>query len=260
MRPGYQSVIPYLILSGGARSFVEFTKQVFRATERMIVPASDGTVVHGELIIGDSVIEFADASDQFPPRPAPLHHYVRDVDEVFARGLAAGATSLYAVTDQDYGDREGGLKDPFGNIWFVATHKGAGYRPDGLHDVTPYLHVDGADRLMTFLQQAFGAEATECFRDPDRVAHARMRIGDSCIEFSDAHAQWKPFPVSIQLYVDSADAIWERSLKAGATGEFPPATKPYGDRMAGVRDFAGNQWFLSEYVGGESEVSSGAQQ
>ncbi len=92
---------------------------------------------------------------------------------------------------------------------------------------------------MQFLQEAFDAETTECFRDPDRIAHTRMRIGDSAIEFNDAHGQWKAFPVCIQLYVDSADESWERSLKAGATGEFPPAVKPYGDRMAGVRDFAG---------------------
>ena len=259
MRPGYQSVIPYLILSGGVRGFVEFTKQVFGASERMIVPGDDGNIMHGELSIGDSLIEFGDANAQFPARPAALHHYVRAVDEIYSRALAAGATSLYAVTDQSYGDREGAFKDPFGNIWFVATHQGADYRPDGLRDVTPYLHVTGAERLMTFLQQAFDAETTECFRDPDRIAHARMRIGDSSIEFNDAHGEWKAFPVCIQLYVASADESRERALKAGATGEFPPETKAYGDRMAGVRDFAGNQWFLSEYVGGQNEVSAGAQ-
>lgn len=259
MRPGYQCVIPYLILSGGVRGFVEFTKQAFGASERLIVPTDDGKIMHGELTIGDSLIEFADANEQFPARPMALHHYVRDVDVTYSRALAAGATPLSAVTDQSYGDREGGLRDPFGNTWFVATHKATGYRPEGLRDVTPYLHVDGTERLMTFLQAAFDAETTECLRDPDRIAHASMRIGDSSIELSDAHGQWKAFPVCIQLYVESADKSWERSLKAGATGEFPPAMKPYGDRMAGVRDFAGNQWFLSEYIGGENETSPGTQ-
>src|SRR3954453_22224131 len=194
MRPGYQSVIPYLILSGGVRGFVEFTKHAFGASERLIVPTDDGKIMHGELIIGDSLIEFADANDQFPARPMALHHYVRDVDETYARALAAGATPVYGVTDQDYGDREGGLRDAFGNIWFIATHKATGYKPEGLRDVTPSLHVDGAERLMQFLQEAFKAETTECFRDPDRIAHAIMRIGDSAIELSDAHGQWKAFP------------------------------------------------------------------
>ncbi len=122
-------VIPYLILSGGVRGFLEFTKQAFGASERLIVPTDDGKIMHGELIIGDSLIEFADANDQFPARPMALHHYVRDVDETYSRALAAGATSLYGVTDQGYGDREGGLRDAFGNIWFIATHKATAISP-----------------------------------------------------------------------------------------------------------------------------------
>ena len=82
----------------------------------------DGTIRHGEVVIGDSRVMLADASDQFPAVPAMLHLYVQNADSVYRRALEAGAESIMEPTDQLYGDRMAGVKDGFGNQWWIATH------------------------------------------------------------------------------------------------------------------------------------------
>jgi PhnB protein len=117
---GYRSVQPYLIVTGAAR-LAAFAVAAFDAEilEQHLAPS--GTVQHGALRIGDSVIEFADGNAQWPIAPASLHMYVPDCDAVFAKAVAAGGTVVYEVTDHDYGERSGGVKDPCGNSWFIAT-------------------------------------------------------------------------------------------------------------------------------------------
>jgi PhnB protein len=116
---GYQQVMPYLIVKDAA-SFLDFTKNVFGAKEKMKVMRDEHTVMHAEIKIGDSVIMFADATSQFGPRPAGLFVYVEDADEAYNRAIAQGATSVMPMTDQEYG-RSGGVADPFGNIWWPTT-------------------------------------------------------------------------------------------------------------------------------------------
>ena len=84
--------------------------------------------MHAELTIGPSIVVTSDANEEFPPAPARLQLYVGDVDAVYKRALAAGATSLRKPSDQFYGDRSGGVQDAFGNQWWLATH---------IEDVTP---------------------------------------------------------------------------------------------------------------------------
>jgi PhnB protein len=119
---GYHSVQPYLIVTGAAE-LARFAVAAFDAEilAQHLTPA--GTVQHGAMRIGDSIVEFADGSAEFPVTPASLHLYVPDCDAVFARAVAAGATVVYPVTDHDYGERSGGIKDPCGNSWFIATLK-----------------------------------------------------------------------------------------------------------------------------------------
>ena len=132
---GFHSVTPYLCVENAARA-LEFYKQAFGATELSRIPHPDGRVGHAEIRIGDSIVMLA---DEFPelsfrsPRtiggtPVFLHLYVEDVDTVVARAVAAGAKLVREVKDQHYGDRSGGVEDPFGLIWYVSTHK---------QDVTP---------------------------------------------------------------------------------------------------------------------------
>jgi PhnB protein len=117
---GFHTATPYLAVPD-ARKQIEFMKQVFGAEEQMRMPNADGSVGHAELKIGDSVIMTGDAGELRPM----LYLYVDDVDAVFNKALDAGAEALREPADQFYGDRSAQVKDPLGNIWFLATAKEA---------------------------------------------------------------------------------------------------------------------------------------
>jgi PhnB protein len=117
---GHQQVIPYLILKN-AEGFFDFTKQVFGATEQHRSYQGDKkSLKHGEISIGGSTIMFGQSSDAWGTDNAGLFIYVEDADATFKKALAAGATEVMPVTNQPYG-RSGGVKDPFGNTWWITT-------------------------------------------------------------------------------------------------------------------------------------------
>jgi len=126
---GYHSLTPYLFIKGAA-SAIEFYKNVFGATERMRMPGADGRIMHAELQIGDSILMLADENPKIgalSPQTIGgsgglVSVYIADVDAVVAKAIAAGANLVRPVKDQFYGDRTGGIIDPFGHIWSVATH------------------------------------------------------------------------------------------------------------------------------------------
>jgi PhnB protein len=126
---GYPQVTPYLIVDG-ATAAIEFYGKVLGATERMRMGGPDGRVGHAELQLGSGVVmladEFPDMEQKSPKTlggsPVTVSVYVEDVDAVFARALAEGATEVRGVADQFYGDRTGQFRDPFGHLWSVATH------------------------------------------------------------------------------------------------------------------------------------------
>ena len=118
---GYHTVTPYLIVAGAAE-LIEFAKRAFGAKERFRSSGPDGTIMHAEIQIGDSVVMVSDGSPDHPPKPAMLHLYVEDVDAVYRDALAAGGEPLREPEDQFYGDRSGGVRDAFGNQWWLATH------------------------------------------------------------------------------------------------------------------------------------------
>lgn len=132
---GYHTATPYLLIRSAAAA-IEFYKKVFNATEMLRMTQPDGRVGHAEIRIGDSVIMMADefpemgarSPQHFGGTPVSILLYFDDVDAVFRRAIAAGATQLKPVQDQFYGDRTGTLKDPFGHQWTIATH---------IEDVTP---------------------------------------------------------------------------------------------------------------------------
>jgi PhnB protein len=127
---GYHSVTPYLSIRGAAQA-VEFYQRAFNATEVFRLVAPSGEIGHAEIRIGDSAIMLADPCEEGSFRhpqslggsSVGLHLYVEDVDALFAQAVAAGAKTIRAVQDQFYGDRTGTLEDPFGHVWFLATHK-----------------------------------------------------------------------------------------------------------------------------------------
>ena len=126
---GYHSVTPYLIVAGAARA-LDFYKKAFGAEEIIRVPQPDGRIRHAELRLGTSVIMLADENPETFARgpqsiggtPVSLMVYVEDVDKVFARAVEAGATVERPLANQFYGDRTGGVVDPFGHRWYLATH------------------------------------------------------------------------------------------------------------------------------------------
>ena len=127
---GYHSVTPYLIVSG-ASDAIAFYKKALGAQEVMRLADPGGKVHHAEFKIGDSRIMLADEHPEIQalsPKtvggsPVSIHLYVEDVDAAVERAVAAGAKLVRPVADQFYGDRVGGIEDPFGYRWFIATRK-----------------------------------------------------------------------------------------------------------------------------------------
>jgi PhnB protein len=127
---GYHTATPYLIVTGAAKA-IEFYKKAFGAEEMVRMAQADGRIGHAEIKIGDSPIMLADEFPEMGARspqslggsPVSILLYVKDVDAVFTHAVAAGATVQRPVADQFYGDRTGGVTDPFGHVWYIAIHK-----------------------------------------------------------------------------------------------------------------------------------------
>lgn len=124
--PGYHSVTPYLVVRGAAQA-LDFYARAFGAVEVLRLPMG-GLIGHAEIRIGDSIVMLADEMEGYAgPQtiggsPVSLMIYTKDVDALFDRAVAAGATVRRPVADQFYGDRTGVLVDPYGHVWSIATH------------------------------------------------------------------------------------------------------------------------------------------
>ena len=117
---GYATVTPYLCVADAAK-LIEFLKQAFHAQLLFKMDGPGGRIMHAEMTIGDSRIMLGQ------PEPgkethAMIHLYLPDTDAVYKRALTAGGTSVREPADQFYGDRSAGVRDQFGNQWFIATH------------------------------------------------------------------------------------------------------------------------------------------
>jgi PhnB protein len=137
---GYHSVTPYLVVPGASK-LIDFLKQAFEAEETERVASPDGTIMHAEVRICDSIIMMGDAMGEFNPMPGMIYLYVNDTDATYQRALRAGATSMREPKNQFYGNREAGVKDELGNIWWIATH---------IEDVSP---EELKRRAETFMKQ-----------------------------------------------------------------------------------------------------------
>ncbi|MDX2179483.1 MAG: VOC family protein [Bryobacteraceae bacterium] len=116
----YSTVSPYLIVDGAERT-IEFLKQALGAVELRRFPAPDGKLMHAEVRIGESVVMLADSAEGWPPVPSYVHVYVADVDVTYRRALEAGAESVQEPVKKDDADKRGGVKDPGGTTWWIAT-------------------------------------------------------------------------------------------------------------------------------------------
>jgi uncharacterized glyoxalase superfamily protein PhnB len=250
IREGFNTVTPYLTVEQPAQ-LLDFIKDAFLATELGRMTGSDGGM-HAEARIGDSML-MVGGGVGFGKNPSAIHLYVPDVDEAYARALKAGATSLMEPADQPYGERSGGVQDPTGNRWYIATT----FTPlkeisEYLHTVTLYLHPIGAQGMIEFLEKGLGGQEIMRHASPEGyVYHAKVRIGDSAIELGEARSEEQPMPSAVYLYVEDCDALYERALKAGGESVLPPTDQPYGDRNAWVKDPFGNVWYLATHLGEE---------
>lgn len=248
---GYHTVTPYVVVQD-APGLIDFVTQAFGAVEGFRAIGSAGGI-HSEVRVGDSMMMIGGGSPELAWRgasiPTSLHLYVEDADAVYRRALAAGAVSVEEPVDQPYGDREAGVRDSGGNLWWIATHQEGGYKPKDFHSVTPYLHPHEAEPMIAFLKKAFGAEEMDRHASPDGVVHhATVRVGDSVIEMGEAHGAFQPMPSMFYLYVADVDALYARAIQAGATSLSAPRDQDYGDRSGGVKDPFGNQWYIATHI------------
>ena len=248
---GYQTLTAYLVVQD-APAMIKFVQRVFGAEETLRAIGSSGGI-HADVRIGDSRLMIGGGGPGLSWRgenqPMALHVYVEDTDAVYQRALDAGAVSIGQPVDQEYGERGAGVKDQFGNCWYIATSKGEHYIPEGLRAVNPYLHPLRAEPLITFLKRGLGAEEVAKYASPDGVVHhAQIKIGDSVLEMGEAHGPYQPMPGMFHLYVPNVDAAYHRALNSGATSISGPVDQPHGDRTAAVKDAFGNQWYLATHI------------
>jgi PhnB protein len=123
--PGLPQLQPYFHANGAA-AFIDLLVAVFDGQLLGKHADPSGRIAHATVRIGTATVEASEAIGPYQPMPSMLYVYVPDADAVYQRALAAGCTSLSEPADQPYGDRSAAVQDPFGNSWYIATHKGDG--------------------------------------------------------------------------------------------------------------------------------------
>ena len=147
---GYHTVTPSIVVAGAARA-IDFYKKAFGAEEIMRFPGPDGSIMHAELRIGDSIIMMGDEMPEQGGRgpksiggtPVSFFVYGDNVDQAWKRAVDAGATPVMPLADQFWGDRTGCLEDPFGHRWWLAQH---------VQDLTPEELQKGAESFFSQMQ------------------------------------------------------------------------------------------------------------
>lgn len=118
---GMRSVTPYLMVQG-AKELIRFIEKSFNGKTLGLMNTTDGKVMHSLVQIGDSQLMITDATDRYPAGKSRLYIYVEDCDATYEKAIEAEASSLREPTDEFYGDRSCGVKDKWGNEWWIATH------------------------------------------------------------------------------------------------------------------------------------------
>ena len=117
--PGFNTVTPYMFVEG-AELFVDFLVQGLDGFELHRSLREDGCIANAQVAIGTSMLMVSESSEAYPAMPASYYLYVENADESVARALQFGATLIMPVADMPYGDRQGGVRDPFGNLWWIS--------------------------------------------------------------------------------------------------------------------------------------------
>lgn len=121
------------------------------------------------------------------------------------------------------------------------------WKPEGYPSISPYLVVEDAEAVLTFMKEAFDATDLRRYDMPDgSIMHAEVRIGDGVVMIGQAGGDWPPLAQMIHLYVEDVDAAYEKALEAGGVPLQEPTRKDGDpDRRGGIRDPGGNSWWIS---------------
>lgn len=121
--------------------------------------------------------------------------------------------------------------------------------PEGFHTITPYFIVNNGNKFIEFIKEAFDANENNRTVTPEgRIMHAQLKIGDSFVMMGESAGEWKPMPCTIYMYVTDVDAVYDKVLKAGGKKLREPVNEFYGDRICGIEDPLGNQWWIAAHV------------
>lgn len=273
---------------------IEFYKRALGAKEMFRFEVG-GDIPHAELKIGDSTINVTGewpeggrfSAETLGNSPVWMSLQVPDVDTFAEHAVAQGMKLVREPKDQFYGHRDATLQDPFGYIWgvFMVTEempleemhrrmkglstgpeggriagKGVNPVPRGFHKVTPYIVTPDGDGMIDFAKNAFGAEVVMRAVGEAGGVHGEVRIGDTMLMMGGG-VPGKPFAAKPQItalhvYVEDADAAYEKALQAGATSIGKPQDHEYGERGASVKDPFGNFWYIATHQG-ESYIPKG---
>jgi PhnB protein len=217
----------------------EFLAVVFGARETFRSVGSAGGW-HTQVQIGDTELMIGGGGEgvawQGAARPMAFHIYVPDTDAAYGRALERGAESLQAPAEQEWGERTANVKDPAGNLWYIATFHGENYFSEGAPTVQPFLQPLNAVPVIDFLVRAFGAvELGRAVSPEGALLHTTLKLGNSAMELIDAAGPYQPMPGMFVLQTAGVKAAHARAIECGAESHSP----------ASVKDVAGNLWYLA---------------
>ena len=121
IREGFRAITPYLFAHNAAH-LIAFISKAFGGEETYRKERPDGAITHAEMRVGDSMLMLGEATPQFGAMPTSIYLYVIDSDSVYQHALSVGGTSVFPIMTLPNGERYGGVRDPLGNIWWIATH------------------------------------------------------------------------------------------------------------------------------------------
>ena len=279
-----QTATPYLTIKN-AHEAIEFYKRAFGAIEVLRLAEPSGRIGHAEIKIGNTLIMIADEYPDYGAvsphalggSPVKMHLQVSDVDTLASRLVAAGAKEIRPVKDQFYGERSGQFADPYGYTWVISQkiedvsetelqrrfddemktpeptqHSGivpakkVDFIRKGFRTLTPYIAVRDVHQVIDFVKGAFGAEGVVMGTGSEGGLHGEYKIGDSMVMIGGG-TSWKGVQKTGSLYlnVPDSDATYAQAMKLGAISLYAPMDMPYGAHEGGVKDMAGNVWYIA---------------
>lgn len=116
---GFGTVTPYLFVND-AQAFIDFLKSAFDAEEKLISTGPNNRIANAQIAIGSTILMISEAGEHYPSMPTAFYLYVENADAAMEKAMKSGAILEMEVADMSYEDWQGGVKDPFGNIWWIS--------------------------------------------------------------------------------------------------------------------------------------------